>query len=298
MKSFSNGSNKKNKTALVFAGGSALGAMEVGMLHALLEANIQPDFVVGTSVGALNAAYFAFHPNLEGVEELSKIWLSIKTSQIFAPSLKNSIKGIFQKQNYLISPKGLRNLLYLHFGDVDLSESQLQLYIIATDINSGEEVILSDGSLISALLASSAIPMIFPPVKIGHHELIDGGVVNNTPISTAVKLGATHIIVLPTGYTCDRKTTPKSIIEAILTTFSYMMHQKLGTDLELYKEQVQIHLIPPLCPLSVSAHDFSHSKNLIDDAYHKTNLWIKSGGFEKKQPPNIIRIHLHNTNYV
>ena len=92
--------HNKLKTAFVFSGGSSLGAMEVGMLKALVEAGVTPDFVVGTSVGALNATYFAFHPNLEGVLELEKIWLSIRSRQIFPVSAKNSVKGLLQRQNY------------------------------------------------------------------------------------------------------------------------------------------------------------------------------------------------------
>ncbi|TFH29577.1 MAG: patatin-like phospholipase family protein [Promethearchaeota archaeon] len=286
-------SQNKLKTAFVFSGGSSLGAMEVGMLKALVEAGVKPDFVVGTSVGALNATYFAFHPNLEGVMELEKIWLAIRSHQIFPVSAKNSVRGLLQKQNYLVDPKGLISLLEEMLPTKELESAQIPVHVVATDVNTGEEIVFSEGNAIPILTASAAIPMIYPPVNIDHHELIDGGVVNNTPISTAVRLGAERIIVLPTGYTCDRRTTPKSLLEMALTTFSYMVYKKMATDFDLFKNQVILRVIPTLCPLSVSSHDFSQSEELIQRAYIQTQDWLKQGSLEHEELPRIMQFHSH-----
>ncbi|MHA1618955.1 MAG: patatin-like phospholipase family protein [Promethearchaeota archaeon] len=282
------------KTAFVFSGGSSLGALEVGMLKALVEAKVVPDFVVGTSVGALNATYFAYHPNLEGVKELEEIWLTISSKQIFPVSAKNSVKGLLQRQNYLVDPDWLISLLERILPYDDLSTAKIPAYVVATDVNTGEEVVFSEGNVPSILTASAAIPMIFPPLIIDHHELIDGGVVNNTPISTAVRLGAERVIVLPTGYTCDRKSTPKSLIEMNLTIFSYMMYKKLATDLDLYRDQVVLRMVPTLCPLSVSSHDFSQSKELISRAYEQTKQWLKDEALEHENLPMIMPFHNHD----
>ncbi len=293
-KLFPNGfSQNKLKTAFVFSGGSSLGAMEVGMLKALVEAGVTPDFVVGTSVGALNATYFAFHPNLEGVLELEKIWLSIRSRQIFPVSAKNSVKGLLQRQNYLVDPEGLISLLERILPTTELSSTRIPAYIVATDVNTGEEIVFSEGDAIPILTASAAIPIIYPPVNIDHHELIDGGVVNNTPISTAVRLGAKRVIILPTGYTCDRRSTPKSLLEMALTTFSYMQYKKMATDFDLFKNQVTLRLVPTLCPLTVSSHDFSHSEELIQRSYEQTQNWLKRGSLEHEDLPIIMHFHSH-----
>ncbi|QEE15233.1 patatin-like phospholipase family protein [Promethearchaeum syntrophicum] len=282
------------KIAFVFSGGSSFGSMEVGMLKALTEYGITADFVVGTSVGALNATYYAYHPNLEGVQKLEKIWHSIKSKDIFPVSPFKSILRIIKKENYLINSNGLEKLLIDVLPCNNLEDTKIPVHVVTTDVLTGEEVVFSSGNAVQRLLASAAIPVTYPSVEIGKHLLIDGGVLNNTPISTAVRFGATKVIVLPTGYTCDRREEPSSLIEMILTSYSYMQHQKLATDIEFYKEKTKLKVIPPLCPISVSPKDFSKSKELIERAYESTQKWLKTGNLESDEVPQLMKFHSHN----
>ena len=282
------------KIAFVFSGGASLGSMEVGMLKALIEHGITADFVVGTSVGALNAIYYAFNPNLDGVQKLEEIWRSIKTKDIFPFSPIKSIRRIAKKNNFIIDPSGLEKILREVIPCKNLEDTKIPVHVVATDILTGEEVIFSSGEIIPKLLASAAIPMIYPPVDIGKHTLVDGGVLNNTPISTAIRLGATKVIVLPTGYTCDRREEPSNVIEMVLTSYSYMQHQKLATDVEMYKNQVKLKIIPPPCPVKVRSNDFSKSGELITSAYDETKKWLKEGNLESDEVPQLIKFHDHD----
>lgn len=165
--------------------------------------------------------------------------------------------------------------------------------MVASDILTGEEVVFSSGEVVQKLIASAAIPMIYPPVEIGNHILVDGGVLNNTPISTAIRFGATKVIVFPTGYTCDTREVPSNLIEMVLTSYIYMQHQKLATDIELYKDKVNLKIIPPLCPVKVSPNDFSQSEELIRRTYESTQKWLKMGNLESDKVPKLMIFHNH-----
>jgi NTE family protein len=263
------------------------------MLKALFEYGIVPDMLVGTSVGAINAAVIAYNPTYEGVKNLEKMWLSIQRKTIFPLSLRNNVLGLLQQKNHLINPKGLKELIQNNLPYTNFEDVQIPIYVVAMDINTGEEVVFSRGPALPALLASAAIPMIYPPVQIGHHALVDRGVINNSPISTAVHYGTERVIVLPTGYTCDRKKTPQNLIEMALTSSKYATHRKLGTDLLLYKDKVILRMIPSLCPLNVSSHDFSQTKTLIERSYQQTKTWLAIGSLESETSPKFMKFHEH-----
>jgi len=284
----------KMKKTFVFGGGSSLGSIEVGMLKALVERDVIPDFVVGTSAGALNATYFAQNPTLEGVLALEKIWKGLSSKEIFPISPLKSVMSLLKKKNYLIDPKGLHALVNCALSINDLSETKIPTYVVTTDILSGEEVVFNSGGPVKDILsASAAIPGIYPPVKVGNHLLVDGGIVNNTPISTAIQHGATQIIVLTTGFTCDLRDEPKSLPDMMLTSYKYMQHRKLATDVEMYKHKANLRIIPPLCPLTVLSNDFSHGAELIDRAYIQTVQWLDAGNLDSESLPKLMRFHTH-----
>jgi NTE family protein len=113
--------------------------------------------------------------------------------------LRSVVTGLFGSRGYLVESRGLRSLLERHLRYARLESAAMPVHIVASDLTSGREVVLSSGSVVDAVLASTAIPGIFPPVKIGPYMLVDGGVAKNAPISVAVALGAKRVIVLPTG---------------------------------------------------------------------------------------------------
>ena len=279
------------KTAFVFTGGGSLGAIQVGMLRVLLAAGVHPDFVVGASVGAINASYFASVPTLEGVATLERIWLGLRRSDIFPFTVASAI-GLLRHPGNLIDPNGLRNVIKENLPVARLENTQIPLHIMATNLQ-GLSVRLSTGPAIEAILASTAIPGIFPPVEIDGDPLIDGAVAANTPLRLALGLGAFRIIILPTGYACALKEPPKSAVGKALHAVTLMIAWQLMHELERIPADVQVHLVPTLCPLAVSPFDFSSSRELIERAARSSQKWIEDGGLTRPAQPEELAPHRH-----
>jgi NTE family protein len=279
------------KTAFVFTGGGSLGAIQVGMLRVLLAAGVHPDFVVGASVGAINASYFASVPTLKGVATLERIWTGLRRSDIFPFTLASAI-GLLRHPGNLVDPNGLRNVIEENLPFVRLENTQIPLHIMATNLQ-GLSVRLSTGPAIEAILASTAIPGIFPPVEIDGDPLIDGAVAANTPLRLALELGASRVIILPTGYACALKEPPKSAVGKALHAVTLMIAWQLMHELERIPADVQVHLVPALCPLAVSPFDFSSSRELIERAARSSQKWIEDGGLTRPAQPEELAPHRH-----
>lgn len=268
-------------TAFVLAGGGSLGAVQVGMLKALISAGIVPDIVVGASVGAINGAYLAAQPDIEGIAKLERIWSGMTRQRIFPLSLLGILSGIWQHRNYLMSPQGLADVISNDLPCKRLEDTQLPFYAVATDLLSGNAVTLSSGSATESLLASAAIPAVFPPVKLNDYELVDGGLASNTPMRTAVALGATRLIVLPTGLSCALKKPPASVLGMAMHALNVLIMQQLRVDSASLEDVVELHIVPPVCPVTVGSHDFSQTRQLIERAEFGTTEWLNSGGLER-----------------
>src|SRR5438067_2504740 len=146
-------------TAFVLAGGGSLGAVEVGMLRALLEHGERPDFVIGSSAGAINSAYFALDPSTAGVAKLEGIWRALRREHIF-PFGISSLIGLLLRRGHLVQSHGLRRLLESHLTYRDLERAAMPLYVVATDLATGDEVLLSNGPAVEAVLSRAAIPAV------------------------------------------------------------------------------------------------------------------------------------------
>lgn len=283
----------RDTTALVFAGGGSLGAVQVGMLQALVDARVAIDLVVGASVGAINGAYFASKPNAEGVAELAELWCGLGKQNIFPFSLLGATRALLLRRGYLLSNEGLRRMILAALPVKRLEDCQLPLHVVTTDLLSGAEVLQSQGDILDALLASAAIPLVYPPIEIEGHLLMDGGVASNTPIASAVALGAKRILVLPTGFGCTCKAPPKGFVALALHTLNLMSMRQLVRDIELHAAHARIHVSAPLCPLDVSVFDFTQTRSLIDRARLQTQAWLHNGGLEQTGVPESLRAHSH-----
>ena len=283
------------RTAFVLAGGGSLGAVQVGMLKALARNGVVPDLVVGASVGAINAAYFAAVPSAEGVARLERVWLGLKSADVFPLSPLNSLLAIFGKRDHLVSPAHLRALLESELPCERIEQARIPCYVVATDVLEGTEVCLSSGPLAPALLASAAIPALFPSVSIDGRHLIDGGVANNTPISSAVKLGASRIIVLATGLSCALEEPPRGAVALALHAVNLLVMHQLLSDIEHFSSRAQIIVVPPLCPVTVSSYDFSQTADLVHRAEAKTRLWLQQKGLQRVGAPDELSPHEHET---
>jgi NTE family protein len=279
------------RTAFVLAGGGSLGAVQVGMLRELTNFGVIADFVVGSSVGAVNASHFAGAPNAAGVAKLEKIWRDLQRHDVFPVTLR-SLLGLFGRQGNLIDPFNLRRLLERHVSFPNLQDAAIPLHVIATNLG-GAAVCLSSGPAVDAIMASAAIPAAFPPVRIGENYLIDGAVGSNTPILTAAKLGATRIIALPTGFACDIHVPPRSAVARALHAITLLIAHQMVRDLRELAGTVDVFTVPGLCPLDVSPYDFSRAGQLIESAAQSTRQWIKEGGLSRPEIPGSLLPHSH-----
>jgi NTE family protein len=280
-------------TAFVLAGGGSLGAVEVGMLQALVEAGLTPDLVVGASVGAINGVYFAASPDAEGVARLAQVWRDIRRGDVFPLSPSRGLRALLGRAANLVSPDGVRHLLEERLPCRRLEATAVPVHVVATDFASGAEVVLSRGSAIEALLASAAIPAVFPPVELAGRELVDGGIAANTPITAAVGLGARRVIVLPTGFSCRLDPTPRAALGAALHALNLLIARQLVSDARRLEARVEIRVVPPLCPLARSAYDFSGTAELIERALRATRTWVEAGGLDTCGVPGALAPHSH-----
>lgn len=278
-------------TAFVLAGGGSFGAVQVGMLRALVAHGLAPDLVVGSSVGAINGAYFAGAPNADGVARLEAIWRGLRRSEVFPIGWRGALAVL--RRGFPVDPSGLRRLVEQHLPYRVIEQAALPLHLVATDLLGGGTVRLSSGPVVEAVLASCAIPAAFPPVRLGESYMIDGAVASNTPISVAVELGARRLIVLPTGFACSLAAPPRGALASALHAITLLIAHQLVMELERYRDQAEIVTVPPLCPLEVSPYDFSHAGELIERAWEQTQRWLDRGGLERERVPQALRAHTH-----
>ena len=281
------------KTAFVLTGGGSLGAVQVGMLKALTRGRIVPDFVVGASVGAINGAYFAAEPNEAGLVRLERIWGRLHRADIFPLSLLNSLLAILGRRDHLVTPTSLRALVESELPCAKLEDARIPCHVIATDVLDGGEVAIAAGPLMDALLASTAIPAVFPPVTFDGRFLMDGGIANKTPISIAVNLGAQRVIVLPTGMSCALDEPPRGAVAFALHALNLLVMRQLLSDIERFSDRAKVVVVPPLCPIGVSVYDFSQTADLIRRAEATTRLWLKKNGLESSGAPEELVPHEH-----
>lgn len=159
--------------------------------------------------------------------------------------------GIFSFREYICSPKPLARLIEKNIDRELLEDLDVPCHIVATDLFTGVDVSFSRGSIIPALLASAAIPTVFPPVHIGNHYLVDGAVTNKTPISVAAAKGADRVVVFPTGTNCGLKRPPRRLIEMAMQMINIATSHRLVLDIEQYNGKIEIIALPTLCPLIV-----------------------------------------------
>lgn len=262
----------------MLAGGASLGALQAGMLRALYERGITPDFLVGTSAGALNAAYIATRPQtVQTANDLARVWRGLHRQDVFPIHMPTLIGGVTNHSDHLVPDAPLRRLIARHLELERLEHANVPLHLVCFDLMGGHEVRISDGPAREAVLAASAIPGVLPPVRSGERLLVDGGVVNNTPISHAVELGAERIYVLPTEDPTRRGLSipPRGALDAAVHAFTLVVGARLEADLARYAGLAELIVLPAANPEHVQPTDFNHADMLIRTALHAARSALK-----------------------
>jgi NTE family protein len=256
------------RTAFVLSGGASLGALQVGMLEALYERGVAPDLLVATSVGAVNAAFVASRPQSpQTARELGRVWRDLRREEVFPVSISALVGCVYGRRDHLVPDRELRRLVRRYIQFEDLADAAIPLHLVAFDLVEGREVLLSEGSAIESVAASASIPGIFPPVAIDERRLIDGSVVNNTPISHAVELGAERIYILPTQDPHSQPArVPAGALEAAIHGLRLLVGSRLETDIARHSRDAELIVLPVPNAERVQPASFEHASQLISDA--------------------------------
>jgi NTE family protein len=261
--------------AFVLGGGGHMGAYEVGMLKALLERDIKPDLVVGTSVGALNGAAIASDPTLAMVERLREVWLGADEDSIFGGSFLAGALNMFRSRTHLHSNEPLRAMIAKLVRADRIEDLSVPFQCVAASIERAAEQWFSEGPLVDAVLASCAVPGVLPPVEMNGEHYIDGGVVNSIPISRAVECGANEIYVLHVGRIESPLVVPRTPLQVALVAFEIARRHRFNGDLATLPPDVRAHVLPTGEPATTNLRqlnyrDFKAIARRIDRAYDAT----------------------------
>lgn len=296
-------------TAFVFSSGGARGALQVGGARALLERGITPDVIVGTSIGSWNGAMLARNPTLEGVEQLAKIWDNLTTSRVllgWEPHLPSAavpaytgalfvtaIRRVTQGYPSLYSDAGLRQVFREHLDGVRFEDMAIPFRAIAANLSTGGLTVFGRGPIELALLASAAIPGVFPPVSIAGEILVDGGALESASIDTAIQLGARRIFVLDAGY--DVTSELEEQLHTLLARSSRNGHQPNAHALAVILERtlammgrfqleqaiqrippgIDLHVLRPAATMDETTLDFDHTTKWIELAYNQAHRYLE-----------------------
>jgi NTE family protein len=256
----------------VLGGGGARGAAQVGVLQALFEANLEaPVAIVGTSVGALNGASIAAYPSLAGTMMLREVWMSRPALSVFqAHPLGLLVSGIRRYQLSAFPQENVRRLIdraQALTGVTTFEQLRVPLAVVATDLNAGKPAVFRSGALTPALLASTAIPGVFPMVNVNGRQHLDGGVIENTPLNTAVDDGAREILAISLMAGGEQEETPAGFGELIARTLQLSLHHQMLTDFERLRDRCRIVVI---CPVTAPTATWEMKREHLESVMEKS----------------------------
>jgi NTE family protein len=257
------------RTAFVLSGGGNQGVSQVGMLRALLEREIVPDVVIGTSAGALNGAAICYAPNLTGVAQLAAAWEQLRSDHVFPGGRIHRAWNVVRRGTHLFDSVGLESAIHHSTPARSFADLEIPLRVIACDLDSGEEVVLVRGPLKPALLASTALPGVFPIVHHDGRRLVDGGVVDNVPLSHALAGPVDRVFVLNVSSgPADR--VERSPLDVVMTSFGHARSQRFELEMRFVPPDIEV-IVLPRPPDPRELFDFSGSRELIEAAYELAN---------------------------
>ena len=262
-------------TAFVLGGGGVLGAVEVGMLRALLERDITPDLVLGTSVGALNGALVAREPGIAVVEQLTALWRRAgepSSPQVYGDKALRTVRRAMSTKTHLWSSEPLRQALDDELGDLTFEDLPIRFQVCAASIERASEHWFTSGRVVDAVVASAAVPGLLPPAEVDDEHYLDGGIVNSIPLGRAVQLGATRVFVLQVGRIDRPLAVPRWPWEVARVSFEIARRHRFNRELSELPPGVEAHVLPARGTSSkddslLGSRDFSGVQQRIDETY-------------------------------
>jgi NTE family protein len=271
----SGGRRAGGPVAFVLSSGANMGAVQVGVLRALAEHGVRPDLVVGCSIGALNGAALAEDPTVDGVARLERAWTTADPRGILPRPWLPPAVALVRRGDSMASPEGVHRLVAASVSATTFADLAVPLHCVATDVEACAEAWFSEGSLLEALLASSAMPAVFPPVTIDGRRYVDGAVVTDVPVRRAVELGARTIYVVEVGplSTRDWSASRRPLGAAIEAYWVARRHRFLSA-LAAVPADVDVHLMPHGDPPRMRLGDFTRTADLIAAAHAASAAYL------------------------
>jgi len=275
------------RTVFVLGGGGRWGAVEVGMLQALNEADVHPDLVLGTSIGAFNGSVIADQPGEAGVKNLVDLWQTMSEAGVFRGGLIDRIVNVATLQPAIHKTEELQLVLeHVHGPAKRIEELEIPFQCVAASIEKSGEHWFTEGPLLPAILASAAVPGLFPPVEIEGEHFYDGGLVNSVPLDRAIQLGAEVIYVLQVGRIEAPLRPPERLHESALIAFEIARRHMFARALKAMPDDIELHLLPSGNPVAfddrrqIKWKDTSNMAELVDGAYDATQKYLteRTGG--------------------
>lgn len=254
------------KVALVLCGGGSRGAVEIGFYRALVEMGITVDFIVGSSIGALNGAFIAAGVS---VNEMYELWRNVRFRDIFGLNWRSLVN--LRKAESVYDNKKLRRFLERHLPAKRFEDLRLPLTILATDVETGESLRLEHGDLIEAVLASVAIPGLLPPVHIEGRRLFDGGITNNLPLDVAMEKGATAVLGIRCQWEHCRcalrpKEPARGLANILSRSFDIAESAWCRQEIEFHGGQSRMIILEARFHFFVGLLDFNRGAEMLDEA--------------------------------
>ncbi|MFV0258127.1 MAG: patatin-like phospholipase family protein [Acidimicrobiales bacterium] len=267
---------RRRRVAFVLSGGGALGAVQLGMLRALTEAGIRPDLVIGCSVGAINGAAFATDPSLRGVTRTERIWQRLADGDpAVMPSRRLPLAVVLARRGRsLHDPSRLEQLLAEELPIPTIEGLRVPFQCVATDLATASERWFDQGPLVPALMASAALPAVFPSVTIDGRDLIDGGVLSEIHTVRAAELGATEIYALHVGHLSDRTVEVQRPFDGAMRAYWTARRYRLHDDLERTPGGVTLHVLPAGTIPRLRFDDFTRSAELTEMGYQQASEYL------------------------
>ena len=238
------GWGSRRGTAFVLGGGGVLGAVEVGMLEALIERGIVPDLVVGSSVGALNGALIAGRPSAAGVGQLRTIWSELRTGDIFTGNMFGQVSNLVRHGTHLHPNGPLREMIDERLPGVLIEDLAVTFQCVAASIERATAHWFSAGPVVDAVLASCAVPGLLPPVEVGGQHYYDGGLVRSVPVGRAIELGARTVYVLHVGRLERGLRPPRRPWEVGMVALEIARRNSFVEEMAALPDGVEVHVLP------------------------------------------------------
>jgi NTE family protein len=276
------------------------------MLRALMEHGERPDVIIGTSIGAWNGAWLASKPTLDRLDELVRIWQGLTPARVLlgyepnAGPLPRTLPGILmlaavrrvtQGHASLYPDTGARQLAERLMGDTTFEDLVVPLRIVATNLTQGRREVFATGPLAPAVISSSAIPGIFPPVHINGNVYVDGGALDNASLDLALAMGARRVFVLNVGYDTSVEAAahwagepplgdgrvrngPHPLAGVLERTTQVMTNYQLNQAVRNLPPGIEFHLIRPAEPSTGGTLDFNKATEWIEQGYAAARAYL------------------------